>query len=292
MCTLALAIGWIAGAGVAQPLQNTSILMVTAHPDDDALFAGSVYRATRELGATVDVAVVTDGAGGYRFSTLAERIYGLKLTDPEVARQYLPAIRKQELLAGGRIVGLRRYFFLDQPDTGRTPDPDSVLSTVWDSTYVLDRLTEIVGEGAYDFILTILPQEQQHGHHKAAAILALRAARRVPDDARPVVLGAWMSELGDKESLTFDGLVGYPESATISSRSSFQFDRTQPLAGNERLNYKIPVNWLISEHKSQGTMQLLVNVGDVEEYWVFRQNPDDAIGRAARYFETLNDFSR
>ncbi|MDX1740542.1 MAG: PIG-L family deacetylase, partial [Rhodothermales bacterium] len=220
---------------------------------------------------------------------LAESLYGLKLTDPDIAREFLPAIRKQELLAGGRIVGFRRYFFMDEPDTGRLGDPDSVLTMIWDADAVLEDLTEIMNDFRYDFVFTFLPQPEQHGHHKAAAILALRAAARVTEGKRPVVLGAWMSGLDEDGPILFDGLEGYEESVTVSSTSSFRFDRSQPLAGNERLNYRIPVNWLISEHKSQGTMQLFVNRGDAEEYWLYRENPPDAASRAAALFQRIND---
>ena len=277
-------------APLAQPLTDTSILVVTAHPDDEALFAGSVYRIAQELGGKVDLAVVTDGAGGYRYATMAERIYGLQLTDPEIAQQYLPAIRKQELLAGGRIVGFRRYHFLDQPDTGKLTDPDSVLSIIWNAGYVRDRLVEILESARYDFVFTFLPQPEQHGHHKSAAILVLRATRELREDVRPVVLGAWISDLDAESPILFDGLAGYPESKTVRARSSFRFDRTQPLAGNDRLNYMIPVNWLIAEHKSQGTMQLFVNRGDIEEYWLYRENPPDAATRAKSLFDVMSDF--
>jgi LmbE family N-acetylglucosaminyl deacetylase len=275
---------------LAQPLQDTAVLVVTAHPDDEALFAGSLYRVAQELGGRVDLALVTDGAGGYRYSNLAERIYGVELTNPEVARQYLPAIRKQELMAAGRIIGFRQYYFLDQPDTGKTTDPDSILATVWNADFVLNRLTDILASNRYDFVLTSLPRSDTHGHHKAATILAIRASQQLVDRKRPVVMGTWISDVGDETALMFDGLDGYPESETIDVISSFRFDKTQPLASNAGLNYKIPVNWLIAEHKSQGTMQLYVNRGDIEEYWIYRLNPPDAIERARGYFDALNNF--
>ena len=49
---------------------------------------------------SVDLALITNGEGGYKYSTLAEDIYGLELTDEEVGRKYLPDIRKKELEAG------------------------------------------------------------------------------------------------------------------------------------------------------------------------------------------------
>ena len=99
----------------AQSNQDSpSVLVVTAHPDDEVMFAATMYRITHALGGTVDHALITDGAGGYRFSTLASSIYGMDLTDPEIARAYLPAIRKQDLMAGGKNAGIRNYMFLDQ----------------------------------------------------------------------------------------------------------------------------------------------------------------------------------
>ena len=77
-----------------------SVLIVTAHPDDDALFSGTVYKITHDLGGTVDLALVTNGEGGYKYSTLGEAIYGLKLTDEAVGREHLPRIRKMELMKG------------------------------------------------------------------------------------------------------------------------------------------------------------------------------------------------
>ena len=88
------------------------ILLVTAHPDDDAAFTGLVYQVTHQLGGVVDLALVTDGSGGFRYATLAEQIYGLELTDERVARLYLPTIRKRELMAGWGDCGHPELFLL------------------------------------------------------------------------------------------------------------------------------------------------------------------------------------
>ena len=73
---------------------NPKVLIVTAHPDDEAMFASTVYKITHELDGRVDLVLVTNGAGGYRFSTLAEPIYGLDLTDPDVARDMVRAFHQ------------------------------------------------------------------------------------------------------------------------------------------------------------------------------------------------------
>ena len=265
---------------------NPSILIVTAHPDDEALFAGTIYRAAVELGARVELALVTDGVGGYRFSTLAESIYGLELSDPAVARQYLPAIRKRELMAGGEIVGIRDYHFLDQPDSGYTQDPDSILSYVWRGDFVTEQLKLIMEQGDFDIVLTHLPRENTHGHHKSASILAIKASEMLTG-RRPVVLGSWIASGNNEAMPTFDGLDGYPQTETDQRSHRWSFDRTTGLGLDGRLNYKIIVNWLIAEHKSQGTMQQLMDRGDYELFWLYKSNPSDGLDRANRFFDWL-----
>ena len=54
-----------------------------------------------------------------------------------------------------------------------------------------------------------------------------------------------------------------------------------------RLNYQIIVNWLIAAHKSQGTMQLLMNQGEQELFWLYEMNDPSAHERAASLFRRL-----
>ena len=109
------------------------ILIVTAHPDDETAFAATIYKITHDLNGFADILLVTNGEGGYKYSTLAEDIYGKELTDEQSGRTALPTIRKKELMAGGEYIGLRDYFFMDQQDTGYTLDADSVLNSVLDT---------------------------------------------------------------------------------------------------------------------------------------------------------------
>jgi LmbE family N-acetylglucosaminyl deacetylase len=263
------------------------VLLVTAHPDDDAAFAATVYRITHHLGGAVDLALVTDGGGGFRYSTLAEPIYNLSLTDERVARQYLPAIRKRELMAGGAIVGIRNYFFLDQPDRGFTLSADSVLGAVWDTTFVHNRLAAIMADGSYDLVLGILPFEETHGHHKSATIMALHAAMSFPPQDRPVVLGGFICSLDQTQEMRFEGLESHPQTRVAGGAPLVRFDRTQKFGLNDRLDYRIIVNWVIAEHKSQGTMQLLMNRGDTECFWYFDANGPEARERVTELFAEL-----
>jgi len=266
-----------------------SVLIVTAHPDDEAVFAATVYRITHALHGTVDLALMTDGAGGYRFSVLAEELYGKKLTDPEVAAGYLPAIRKQELMAGGRIVGIRKYFFMDQPDLGKVLDQDSILTYVWDTDRVERRLDRILSEGSYDFVFTHLPVPQTHAHHKAASILALKAVSRMPADHRPVVLAGTWAQNPDDPPPAFTVLENHPETRLNKEVGPFDFDRATKLGLDDRLTYSIVVNWLIAEHKSQGTMQNYIANGGLERYWLYALDAGDAAGKANALFRAVRE---
>jgi len=259
-----------------------SVLVVMAHPDDETMFSATLFRITQSLEGTVDIAVMTDGAGGYRYATLSESIYGRDLTDPEVAKNFLPAIRKKELIASGEIAGVRNYFFHDQPDQGVTEDQDSILSFVWDRKFVEERLGHILAKGDYDFVFTHLPIKPFHAHHKSATILAIEAVYRMPPDERPIIMGGFTSRINDEAVASFSQLEGYPLTK-IFEGGPFIFDRATTFGLDDRLNYSIIYNWMVGEYKSQGVQQMFMDdpaEPAVEQYWVFEMNGRDAIVRA------------
>jgi hypothetical protein len=119
----------------AKPLSSETtrpkLLIVAAHPDDEYAFAATTYRLTRELGWAADHVVITNGEAGYRYSALAEAIYGVGLTGESQGRNRLPAIRKRETLAAGKVLGIRRHYFLDQRDSGFGTDAASAPAGNW-----------------------------------------------------------------------------------------------------------------------------------------------------------------
>jgi hypothetical protein len=96
-------------------------LLVVAHPDDEYAFAATAYRFVRELGGVAGQIVITNGEGGYRYSALAESIYGVSLTKESEGRARLPGAAGFD--AGGLGHGVR-------PDTVQPerqgPGPQSV----------------------------------------------------------------------------------------------------------------------------------------------------------------------
>lgn len=264
------------------------VLLVTAHPDDDALFSATVFKTTKLLNGVADLALMTNGEGGYRYSTLGNYIYNRELDREEVGRDYLPGIRKKELMAGGDIVGLRNYFFFDQQDFYYTEDIEETMDK-WDAEPIIRRLAEIIERESYDFVFMMLPFEQFHGHHKAATVIALEAIRMLPMEDRPIALAGMIRRGGSSPADNYTMLDGYPVTK-VNKEEFFSFDRNQTFGFNDRLNYNIIANWVIAEHKSQGTMQLLSQTGEgsIEEYYYLEMNGNDGLSKARRYFEAVN----
>ncbi|MEP7146648.1 MAG: PIG-L family deacetylase [bacterium] len=265
------------------------VLVVTAHPDDDAAIAGTNYKIVHDLKGTVDIALITNGEGGYKYSTLAEEIYGLELTDEAIGRKYLPDIRKKELEAGGKIIGIRNYYYFNQKDHRyvTTKDIKEILdSNIWDLDYIRSELKNIIQREKYDYVFIIIPTLNTHAHHSSVGILALETVNSLDSSDRPVILGVSNVRVSDTSKFVYHGLPGYPIT-NVSDTGAFIFDRTQKFGYKDVLDYKIIINWLIAEHKSQGTMQLLMNQGDYEAYWYFDINPASGKEKTRELFEKL-----
>jgi len=248
------------GAAHAQALGKS--LIVVAHPDDEYYVAATVYRLAMQLKAPVDELVITNGEGGYRYSTLAESYYGLPLTEESVGRREMPTIRKQEALNAGRILGIRNHYFLDQKDEEFTTDISEGLNRLWDSEFVTNFLVTLLHGEHYKYVFTVLPRATTHGHHQAATVLAVRAIRSLHKQERPVLLAA------DTDGSLYDALAAVPESQVWAKAESFEFDRNIHFGFQNALSYQIVVSWMIAEHKSQGMFQTVFGKDGQEYFWV------------------------
>lgn len=263
------------------------ILVVVAHPDDETAMAAVIYKVTHEMNGMVDQCVITNGEGGYKYSTLGDVYYGLELTDEAVGRANLPRIRKQELMNAGKIIGTHNIFFLDQKDAHYGLDEHEPLDTSWNVPWISTRLKEIMTNTHYDFVFCLLPVSGTHGGHKAATLLALRAVQSLPQQIRPIILACTVSSKQDTSKTVFSQLKDYSETRVADGEPSYHFDRTTPFGYRDKLSYKIVVNWEIAEHKSQGTMQLAMNMGDYEDYWFFAINRPEDRAKCKAFFESL-----
>jgi LmbE family N-acetylglucosaminyl deacetylase len=255
------------------------LLIVVAHPDDEYMFAATTYRLVRELGWIADQVVITNGEAGYRYAALAETVYGTKLVQEDEGRTHLPAIRKEEVLRAGKILGVRRHYFLDQRDSGFASNAAEADAGNWDRTRISHFLKGLLAHEQYDAILTLLPTEETHGHHRAATILTLEAVAALSEAERPLVFGAEADSKGEG-TRRFAGLSSAPLTATLDPEPAIVFDRNASFGYHNALNYQIVVNWIIAEHKSQGLFQTDAGKHEFERLWLFSVSGAGARARA------------
>jgi len=259
------------------------VLLIVAHPDDEYEMAATVYRVAQELTGWVDQIVITDGEGGYRYSLLANRYYGVNLTDESTGRSNLPTIREAEARGAARILGIRRQWFLKERDDHFTLSADEALRS-WRTQRVLAELLERLREGHYDVVFVLLPTAETHGQHKAASLLALQAVEQLPVNERPAVVGA---QADSKDTASYTALSAYPITAAMSSAPQFHFDRDIRFGFRNALSYEIVVNWVIAEHKSQGLFQTKCGQDRFENFWVFALSGDSSLSRTTAFFERI-----
>lgn len=259
------------------------LLIVVAHPDDEYAFAATIYRLVRELGWTADQLIVTDGESGYRYSTLAEVYYGVPLTNPADARAHLPSIRKEEAVRAGKILGIRRHYFLEQKDLGFGSNAATADASNWDRSFVLAQISMLLDRERYSAVFTLLPTAETHGHHRAATLLALEAAARLPTATRPLIFGA-EPRAKSQPVYSFASLASEPLTATTKATPLFTFDRGQSFGFRDALDYQIVVDWAIAEHKSQGLFQKESGTHEFEQFWLFQASGEGALQRAESLF--------
>jgi len=266
-------------------LAQPKVLVVNAHPDDESGCAATIYKITHDLKGTVDLCLITNGEAGFKYSTLAESWYGLELTDEQIGRTHLPRIRKQEMMNAGKIIGLRNIFFLEHQDQRFTLDINEVFTQAWVPATVKAQIAEILRKGNYDYVFCLLPTPDTHGGHKGASILALQAISEI-NGKRPVILGVGFSRKDSviKQPVTLDSLAITKLKPNVPP---FTFDRSTKFGFNDRLNYKIITNWLVAEHKSQGTVQLGMNEIDLETFWYFDINSPNDIEKTKKFFADI-----
>jgi N-acetyl-1-D-myo-inositol-2-amino-2-deoxy-alpha-D-glucopyranoside deacetylase len=91
-----------------------TLLLVHAHPDDEAISTGGVMMKARDDGHRVVLVTATRGEAG--------EIHNM---DPESSRPRLAEIRTGELENAGRILGVSRGEFLDYRDSGMVGTPEN-----------------------------------------------------------------------------------------------------------------------------------------------------------------------
>lgn len=165
VCALSFLLTLTTAAQISSPdaRYKADILLVIAHPDDDALVTPYLARAIFDQHKRVAVVFCTNGDSGSN-SEGREHGRALGLEREIEARRAL-----------GRI-GITNIWFLNGRDTATQ---DVLISlAVWPSASVLDQLVRIVRVTRPEVVLTWLPSSvagENHGDHQASAVLATEA---------------------------------------------------------------------------------------------------------------------
>jgi LmbE family N-acetylglucosaminyl deacetylase len=95
-------------AGAPFLMKNKTILAVGAHPDDMDFGASGTLAKLAKEGWDTYLIICTDGSRGS--------------DDPKMIHKRLVEIRKEEQEASGKILGIKKIFFLNHTDTQLLPD--------------------------------------------------------------------------------------------------------------------------------------------------------------------------
>ena len=104
-------------------------------------------------------------------------------------------------------------------------------------------------------------------------------------------MGSFTTGMMDDEVAKYTVLDGHPETRIRKDEGPWLFDRNTKLGLDDRLDYNIIVNWLIAEHKSQGTMQMFLGNSGAERFWVYDINSRDAGQKAQRLMRKVQSGS-
>ncbi len=161
-----------------------SMLVVFAHPDDEAFGTGGTLAKYASAGVRTTLVCATRGEAG-------------EIADPKLATpDSLPSVREQELLCSAEMLGIEQVIFLGYRDSGMigTQDndhPDSFIKA--DEDEVVDKLVSIIREVKPQIVLTFEPNGGYgHPDHVAIHNHTLSAFHKAHQEDYGVELGeAW-----------------------------------------------------------------------------------------------------
>ncbi|MGA9278643.1 PIG-L deacetylase family protein [Ilumatobacter sp.] len=135
-------------------VNQTRVLGVWAHPDDEAYLSAGLMARTIVGGGQVTVVAITDGEDGFP-------------ADDTRPREQRAAQRRRELRAAMEVIGVQDVRFLGVPDGGVANAPREVL---------VDRIADIIRDVRPDVIVTFGPDGVTgHPDHVANSARATEA---------------------------------------------------------------------------------------------------------------------
>lgn len=204
-------------------VQHQRILVVLPHPDDEAYFISGTLAKYIEEGAQVTYACLTLGEMG--------RNMGVPLI---ASRVTLPAIRKEELAASCRAIGIQDLRMLGFHDKMIEFEDQALLDS---------QILKLIRELNPSLVITFYPGYSVHPDHDATGAAVVRTLARLPVSERPLVHSVAFSnnhkqKIG-KANLTVDvtAFLATKIQSILSHSSQFQADKL--LGGRDLMDEEI-----------------------------------------------------
>ena len=140
------------------------MLVVVAHPDDEAYGCGSVLAMASAAGHETHVVCATRGEAG----------------ESRIATDDLAALRAAELREAARVLGVRDVRLLAHRDSGMTGDPEAGTLAAADPGALAAEVGAILAELRPDVVVT-LDGSDGHRDHQAIRDATLAAVDAAPD---------------------------------------------------------------------------------------------------------------
>ncbi|EKN69224.1 hypothetical protein BABA_10936 [Neobacillus bataviensis LMG 21833] len=143
------------------------VLVVFPHPDDEAFGVSGTLATHVQNGTPVTYACLTLGEMGRNMGN-----------PPFTNRENLPKIRKEELKAAARAIGIQDLRMLGFRD--KTIEFE-------DEDYMTNTMLAIIEEVNPSLIITFYPGYSVHPDHDATGAAVVRAVEKMPAAARPTL---------------------------------------------------------------------------------------------------------
>lgn len=169
---------------LAEMMAGKRVLLVSAHPDDEGLFAPLLAEVCRFNGATCHLVVAAE-------ANSPGCIIPLKLHDLEMCssmRRYETAASAANLNASHEFYGWRDVL-LPWNDAGLDRNIDEWARDVGSRARLVQRISKTLEEFKPDFLLGFDPRHGTtcHPNHRAIVLLALEALKQLSTEQRPAV---------------------------------------------------------------------------------------------------------
>jgi len=146
-------------------VKEKQVLVIFPHPDDEAFGVSGTISEYIKMGVPVTYACLTLGEMGRNLGN-----------PPFATRETLPQIRKKELQAAAKAMGLTDLRMMGLRDkTIEFEDDEDMVNLVED----------LINELNPSLIISFYPNYSVHPDHEATARAVVRAVRRMPETERP-----------------------------------------------------------------------------------------------------------